>query len=264
MIDSIVLANSAYIQDSVQGWELELKTCPHTRELDQSSAKKIAVKSMATCSSCELSNNLWLCLTCGYLGCGRKYFDGTGGNNHAIDHSNSLGHFVVCKLGTITPEGTAALYCYKCDDDVLDDKLKEHLSVVGIDISSQVKTEQTMTELSLQANLSMNLSKILEDGKELIPMYGPGHTGMKNLGNTCYMNACIQVLASIPLFSSHFTHDATAHLASCNKATPDCYQCQFKKLFWGLQDGRYGVEKEQRKVIFEGMSEEEKNQKEMA
>lgn len=33
---------------------------------------------MAHCGNCELSSNLWLCLTCGYLGCGRKYFDGTG------------------------------------------------------------------------------------------------------------------------------------------------------------------------------------------
>lgn len=33
-----------------------------------------------------MSANLWLCLICGNCGCGRKYFDGTGGNNHGIDH----------------------------------------------------------------------------------------------------------------------------------------------------------------------------------
>lgn len=27
-----------------------------------------------------------MCLECGNLGCGRKYFDGTGGNNHGIEH----------------------------------------------------------------------------------------------------------------------------------------------------------------------------------
>jgi len=39
---------------------------------------------MATCGSCDLSSNLWLCLTCGFLGCGRSFYNNTGGNNHAI------------------------------------------------------------------------------------------------------------------------------------------------------------------------------------
>ena len=43
-------------------------------------------KNLSKCSDCELSTNLWLCLTCGNVGCGRKYHDGTGGNNHGIDH----------------------------------------------------------------------------------------------------------------------------------------------------------------------------------
>jgi len=191
LIDSVILANSSFMQNAVEGWELELKSCPCIDSLDQSTAKKIAVKSKATCNLCELSNNLWLCMTCGFLGCSRKYYDGTGGNNHAVDHSTNFGHTVVCKLGTITPEGTASIYCYKCDDDKIDKNLKEHLSVLGIDISSQVKTEATMTELSLQANLALNLSRILEEGKELVPAFGPGFTGLHNLGNTCYMNSVL-------------------------------------------------------------------------
>ncbi len=41
---------------------------------------------LAHCSKCDLSANLWLCLTCGNLGCGRKAYDGTGGNNHGVEH----------------------------------------------------------------------------------------------------------------------------------------------------------------------------------
>lgn len=44
------------------------------------------------CNNCDLTTNLWLCLICGNIGCGRKYFDGTGGNNHGIDHYTSTGH----------------------------------------------------------------------------------------------------------------------------------------------------------------------------
>ena len=49
-------------------------------------------------------------MTCGHLGCGRKNWDGSGGNNHAVDHGQSNNHYVVCKLGTITPEGSACIY----------------------------------------------------------------------------------------------------------------------------------------------------------
>ena len=62
---------------------------------------------LAHCSKCELSSNLWLCLFCGFLGCGRKNFDGTGGNNHAREHHTETGHTLVVKLGTITPDGNA-------------------------------------------------------------------------------------------------------------------------------------------------------------
>lgn len=65
---------------------------------------------MKHCASCELSNNLWFCLTCGALGCGRQNWDGTGGKGHALDHSKATGHSIVVKMGTITPDGNASLF----------------------------------------------------------------------------------------------------------------------------------------------------------
>lgn len=62
---------------------------------------------LAHCASCELTSNLWLCLTCGALGCGRAQFGGIGGNGHALAHFNTTQHPVCVKLGTITPEGGA-------------------------------------------------------------------------------------------------------------------------------------------------------------
>lgn len=43
-------------------------------------------KGIEKCSKCELNNNLWLCLTCGNLGCGRKNNQGIQGNGHGVDH----------------------------------------------------------------------------------------------------------------------------------------------------------------------------------
>lgn len=38
------------------------------------------------CEKCEKTDNLWLNLTDGSILCGRKFWDGSGGNNHAVDH----------------------------------------------------------------------------------------------------------------------------------------------------------------------------------
>ena len=106
-MDSVLFAQSAYVSQTILEWELKLEQCEHTLTLYQTGAEKIAVKSLAHCTECELSANLWLCMTCGHLGCGRKNWDGTGGNGHAFHHFETCSHPLVCKLGTITPEGNA-------------------------------------------------------------------------------------------------------------------------------------------------------------
>ena len=50
------------------------------------------------------------------------------------------------------------------------------------------KTEKSMVELEIDANKEYEFSTITESGAQLVPIYGPGYTGIKNLGNTCYMN----------------------------------------------------------------------------
>lgn len=41
---------------------------------------------------------------------------------------------------------------------------------------------------------------IQESGVSLKPLFGPGYTGIRNLGNSCYLNSVVQVLFSIPDF----------------------------------------------------------------
>lgn len=57
------------------------------------------------CEMCDLTSNLWLNLTDGSILCGRRFFDGSGGNNHAVDYYKKTGYPLAVKLGTITPEG---------------------------------------------------------------------------------------------------------------------------------------------------------------
>ena len=75
--------------------------------------------------------------------------------SHAMLHFNETGHSVCVKLGTITKEGTADIYCYACDDERLDQKLQQHLTTFRIDMTSQHKTIKSLQELVIM-NLNTN------------------------------------------------------------------------------------------------------------
>ena len=46
----------------------------------------------------------------------------------------------------------------------------------------------------VELNKWHDFNKITEAGAQLKPLWGPGYTGIKNLGNSCYMNSCLKVL----------------------------------------------------------------------
>lgn len=58
---------------------------------------------------CDLQENIWMNLTDGKVLCGRRYFDGSGGNNHALLHFQETQYPLAVKLGTITPDGAGPL-----------------------------------------------------------------------------------------------------------------------------------------------------------
>lgn len=57
------------------------------------------------CQKCEMRENLWLNLTDGAVLCGKWFFDGSGGNGHALEHYRETNHPLAVKLDTITPDG---------------------------------------------------------------------------------------------------------------------------------------------------------------
>lgn len=240
LVTSIINTSSVLKEPDIKAWEEVFYPCEHTLTLVQHSGIKIAEKSIAKCNDCELSTNLWLCLTCGNLSCGRQE---TGGHAHAIEHFKKTNHPLVVKTGTITPEGDASLYCYACNNDVKDDNLPAHLSNFGIDINTQVKTDKTLAEMNLSYNLNFTLSKTIEEGKVLIPLYGPGYTGLENLGNSCYMNSVIQILFSLEFFQKNYFDNALEHLQTCTNFPMKCHICQLSKIIYGLHSGIYSVKK---------------------
>lgn len=195
LIKSVEAHDTAQKQTSVISWELENFACSHSKNI---TSQTTSSPQLQKCLDCELSSNLWLCLICGNVGCGRKYFDGTGGNNHGIDHFEKTGHQVSVKIGTLSQENNPSAYCYLCNDDVKVYQLERVLMGFGIDLSKMQKTEKTINEMSLDLNLNFKLSNKFEKDEKLehfpeeISPYG-----IVNIGNSCYINSVIQLLASL-------------------------------------------------------------------
>ena len=110
VIAGILNSVSAKKKSDLKSWEdEELQTCFHSTELQQGAAKKVLGRDIAHCNSCDLKENLWLCLTCGNLGCGRPQYGGLGGNGHGMAHFDTSKHPLAVKMGSITPEGSAGI-----------------------------------------------------------------------------------------------------------------------------------------------------------
>jgi ubiquitin carboxyl-terminal hydrolase 5/13 len=192
------------------------------------------------CERCDLTTNLWLNLTDGSILCGRKFFDGSGGNNHAVEYYAQSGYPLAVKLGTITAEGKGDVYSYKEDDMVEDPHLVKHLAHFGINVGQMEKTEKSMIELELDLNQRIGEWGVMcESASNLQPIAGPGYTGMRNLGNSCYLNSVMQVVFMIPDFVRRFV-DGSRNIFETYPADPtNDFNVQMAKLGSGLMSGKY-------------------------
>lgn len=236
VVDGVLHSISASQKQEALEWRPEVNVCPHTLDLKQGPEIKVA---MGSCSQCELEQNLWLCLECGALNCGRNQLGGAPGNSHGLAHYDSSKHPVAVKLGSITPDGTADVYCYACDDEVKDFHLAAHLKHFGINIAEAEKTEKSLTELQLEQNIKWDFSLTSKNGEQLIPVFGPGLTGLKNLGNSCYMASVLQCLFSLePFQKAYYKPD---ELQKIIDNPEDDLQTQLVKIADGLLSGRYSA-----------------------
>ncbi|XP_069345582.1 ubiquitin carboxyl-terminal hydrolase 5 isoform X4 [Eulemur rufifrons] len=239
-VEALLSADSASRKQEVQAWDGEVRqVSKHAFNLKQLDNPARIPPCGWKCSKCDMRENLWLNLTDGSILCGRRYFDGSGGNNHAVEHYRETGYPLAVKLGTITPDG-ADVYSYDEDDMVLDPSLAEHLSHFGIDMLKMQKTDKTMTELEIDMNQRIGEWELIqESGVPLKPLFGPGYTGIRNLGNSCYLNSVVQVLFSIPDFQRKYVDKLEKIFQNAPTDPTQDFSTQVAKLGHGLLSGEY-------------------------
>lgn len=239
-IAGVLAADTAAYKDQVAAWDGEKRLISkHANNLLQlDNGVKVPPRGWK-CSRCDLKENLWLNLTDGTILCGRRYFDGSGGNNHAVDYYKETNYPLAVKLGTITPDG-ADVFSYDEDDMVEDPNLAQHLAHFGINITQMEKTDKTMAELEIDINMRIREWDVIQEaGKKLTPLYGPGYTGLKNLGNSCYMNSVMQVLYSLPEFKQRYGDQCAAIFSKAPADPSGDFNTQMAKFADGLLSGKY-------------------------
>ncbi|KOB87721.1 hypothetical protein PFDG_04216 [Plasmodium falciparum Dd2] len=240
-------------KDNINKWVNDIKESKYAKDLVQLEGIKIKNENIH-CAVCKSTKNIWLNLSDGYIGCGRKIFNYGGGclNNEegaALKHFYESGkkYPLVVKIGTITKDGEADVFSYADDenDSVIDPYIGVHLKNLGINIMNLEKTEITTLEKEIEENQNINFSSILDNNIQTICQQGK--IGFVNLGNTCYMNSALQVLLSIKDISYRYLNNISDFLLSLDykKKTHDDLFLQYSKLCYMIFEEDYITKKKQ-------------------
>uniref|UniRef100_A0A8C1Q9P5 Ubiquitin carboxyl-terminal hydrolase n=1 Tax=Cyprinus carpio TaxID=7962 RepID=A0A8C1Q9P5_CYPCA len=156
--------------------------CHHLDSIGEVTKEELIQKSKGTCQSCGVGGpNLWACLQfdCPYVGCGESYSD------HSTIHAQAKKHNLTVNLTTFR------VWCYVCEREVF----LEPKPVTPVSLTHPCHPLKAVPI----AVADEEGSESEED--ELKPR---GLTGMKNIGNSCYMNAALQALSNCPPLTQFF------------------------------------------------------------
>ncbi|XP_032563999.1 ubiquitin carboxyl-terminal hydrolase 20 [Chiroxiphia lanceolata] len=162
--------------------------CPHLDSIGEVTRDDLLLKSKGTCQSCgAVGPNLWACLQtgCPYVGCGESFAD------HSTLHAQAKKHNLTVNLTTFR------VWCYACEREVfLEQRLAAHPP------SPPAKFTEPDSPLPAHPLKAVPIA-VADEGEsesEDDDLKPRGLTGMKNLGNSCYMNAALQALSNCPQF----------------------------------------------------------------
>jgi ubiquitin carboxyl-terminal hydrolase 16/45 len=157
------------------------------------------------CSDEKSKNDLWLCIECCYLSCGRQ------SRECAIKHKNEKDHLLVINIANFK------IWCYECDEDldVMINSVEnetESIKKKTPNFTNMIKFKEKIADWTEKFLKNKKKSKGQEEKKEKediieekqeasIKKLAQNNNfflfGLTNLGNTCYFNSIIQCLYSV-------------------------------------------------------------------